>query len=108
MHAPFMHSNRYARLLQMIQVENLKARQPVPTNLVSSPTGDYRIPRRHRAHASRSSIEELRNNINEACSVSVILWKLILIEKSTGEWEESLELVEFIRPGLICAEERRS
>lgn len=37
----------------------------------------------------------------------MILWKLILIEKSTGEWE-SLELVEFIRPGLIRGEERRS
>lgn len=75
----------------------LKARQPASneTNLVRSsneflPNGDYRapIPYRHPGRASciLRSRNYGRNNISE--TLSTILWKLILIEKSTGEWEE--------------------
>lgn len=88
MHALFMHSNRYARL-QMIQVENVKPRQPrLETSLVLSlPTGI--IVSRSLALLLFDRITP-RNNINAPLlSVSMILWRLILIEESRGERESS-------------------
>lgn len=99
-----MHSNRYARL-QMIQVENVKPRQPrLETSLVLSlPTGI--IVSRSLALLLFDRITP-RNNINAPLlSVSMILWRLILIEESRGERERAR--VEFIRPGLIYVVCRR-